>query len=66
MRNILPRPLRRNKPTRTATEEALEEIKQQDIEDDFDTSKGTSGGTGDPITPSLPASKRTAEGHPDD
>jgi hypothetical protein len=66
MRNILPRPLRRKKPASTATDEVLEEVKQQGEEDDTDTAKGTSGGSGDPITPSLSANRKTVEGHPSD
>jgi len=66
MRNILPRRLRRKKPTRTATEEVLEEVKDQGAQDDTDTATGSPGGSGDPITPSLPANRKAAEGHPSD
>jgi hypothetical protein len=66
MNTILRRLPWRKKPTRTATEEYLEEVKQQGNEDDTDTGEGTGGGAGDPITPSLPANRNTAEGHPSD
>ncbi|MEU6371411.1 hypothetical protein ABZ876_38515 [Streptomyces sp. NPDC046931] len=64
MRTLLRRLTWRKKPTRTATEELLEEAKQQELEDDTDTSPGAGGGAGDPITPSLNANRNTAEGHP--
>ncbi|MET7702877.1 MULTISPECIES: hypothetical protein [unclassified Streptomyces] len=62
----IPRLLRRQKPTRTATEEVLEEVKQQGAEDDVDTSSGGRGGSGDPLTPSRSANRKTVEGHPSD
>jgi hypothetical protein len=66
MRNFLPHPLRCKTPTRTATEEVLEEVREQGEEADTDTAEGTAGGSGDPITPSLPANRKTAEGRPSD
>ncbi|MCF1510927.1 hypothetical protein [Streptomyces glomeratus] len=64
MRTLLQRLSRRKKPTRTATEELLEEAKQQELEDDTGISRDTGGGAGDPITPSPRANRNTAEGHP--
>ncbi|POX43696.1 hypothetical protein [Streptomyces sp. Ru72] len=66
MSTILSRLPWRKKPTRTATEEVLEEVKEQGHEDDTDTGGGTGGGAGDPITPSLQANRKTAEGRPSD
>jgi hypothetical protein len=66
MPKISLRHLGRKKPTRTATEEVLEEVKEQGAEDDVDTSAGGRGGSGDPITPSRSANRRTVEGHPSD
>ncbi|MEU6098649.1 hypothetical protein [Streptomyces sp. NPDC047079] len=63
MRTLLERLPWRKKPTRTATEELLDEAKQQELEDDTDTSRDT-GGAGDPITPSPHANRKTAEGRP--
>ncbi|MFF6996811.1 hypothetical protein ACFY93_17925 [Streptomyces sp. NPDC008313] len=62
------RPSRREKPARTATEEVLEEVKEQEYEDDTGTgtSGGDRGGSGDPISPSPGANRRTAEGRPQD
>ncbi|MFG2127164.1 hypothetical protein ACGFNV_05125 [Streptomyces sp. NPDC048751] len=66
MRNNLKRRHTHKEPTHDATEEVLEELKQEGEEDDVDTSRPTHGGTGDPISPSPNANRRTAEGHPDD
>ncbi|WP_037671221.1 hypothetical protein [Streptomyces griseus] len=66
MRNILKRRHTHKEPTRNATEEVLEELKQEGDEDDVDIAEPTHGGTGDPISPSPQANRRTAEGHPDD
>jgi hypothetical protein len=66
MRKILQRPPRRKKATRTATEEVLEEAREQGHEDDTDTAEGRGGGTGDPITPSHRANKdATGESRPE-
>ncbi|WP_055495938.1 hypothetical protein [Streptomyces sp. TP-A0356] len=65
MRTILRRLPWRKKPTRTATEEVLEEVKQQGHEDDTDTTRGTGGTGGDPITPSLHANRNSARGRPE-
>ncbi|NGO43747.1 hypothetical protein [Streptomyces ureilyticus] len=61
MRKIMRRPAGRQKETRTATEEALEEIKEQGHEDDTDTTEGRDRGPGDPITPSTRANREATE-----
>ncbi|NGO10611.1 hypothetical protein G5C60_24195 [Streptomyces sp. HC44] len=61
MRKLMRRPLRRKKGTRTAAEEALEEVKEQGHEDDTDTSEGRDRGPGDPITPSTRANREATE-----
>jgi hypothetical protein len=66
MRDTDPRPTGRKKPTQTATEEVLEEVKELGEQEDTDTTEGTPEGTGDPVTPSRPANRKTAEGHPSD
>ena len=66
MSTILSRLPWRKKPTRTATEEVLEEVKLQGHEDDTDTGVGTGRRSGDPITPSPRANRKTAEGRPFD
>jgi hypothetical protein len=63
MRTILRRLSWRKKPTRTATEEYLEEVKEQGREDDTDTGEATGGGAGDPITPSRYANRNASGGH---
>lgn len=57
----------RKRPTRTATDEFLEEAKRQGHEDDTDDTDAAGddgGGADDPITPSLHANRKAAEGHP--
>ncbi|MFD5073857.1 hypothetical protein [Streptomyces sp. NPDC058371] len=66
MRNILPRPLRRKKPTGTATEEVLEEVKDLGEEEDTGAPESPPGGSGDPVSPSPSANRKTVEGHPSD
>ncbi|MEU5703947.1 hypothetical protein [Streptomyces aurantiacus] len=57
-------PVQREKETRTATDEALEELKEQGHEEDTDTSdtsKGRGVGPGDPISPSPGANEHAVE-----
>jgi hypothetical protein len=57
-------PVQREKETRTATDEALEELKEQGHEEDTDTSntsKGRDAGSGDPISPSPEANEDAVE-----
>lgn len=61
MRKIMRRPSGRKKETRTATEEALEEVKEQGHEDDTDTTEGRDRGPGDLITPSTRANREATE-----
>ena len=53
------------KPAGTAADEFLEELEELGEEEDTDTSVGTPGGSGDPLTTSPHANREAAEGPPD-
>ncbi|MFF0765189.1 hypothetical protein ACWDR2_34145 [Streptomyces sp. NPDC003631] len=53
-----------NKHAPSATDEVLKEFEEQSREGDTDTRTPSRGGTGDPLTPSPRANKKTAQGRP--